>query len=148
LITVLPTILDNGDSIITKKNIALSLIEKNGEAIIIRTLPNNHSKLSQQYSNTNPTYLETDAMKYIVDLGYEHLLIDTPSVDREQDNGILAAHHLFWNYPNNPQLQKTITELIFVPNTVLDGTYFLNLQMAAFENDASPSKPVLYAILN
>ncbi len=147
LITVLPTILDNGDSVITKKNIELSLPEKKGEAIIIRTLPNNHSKLSQQYSNTNPTYIEAEAMKYIVELGYEHLLIDTPSVDREQDNGVLAAHHLFWDYPNNTQLHKTITELIFVPNTVLDGTYFLNLQIAAFENDASPSKPVIYPII-
>jgi arylformamidase len=148
LITVLPTILDNGDSVITKKNIELSLLEKKGEAIIIRTLPNGHSKLSQQYSNTNPTYIDADGMKYIVDLGYEHLLIDTPSVDREQDNGILAAHHIFWDYPNNTQLHKTITELIFVPNTILDGTYFLNLQIAAFENDASPSKPVIYNILS
>jgi hypothetical protein len=27
-----------------------------------------------------------------------------------------------------------------------DGFYFLNLQIASFENDASPSKPVLYKI--
>jgi hypothetical protein len=27
---------------------------------------------------------------------------------------------------------------------VKDGSYLLNLQMAPFENDASPSKPVLY----
>jgi arylformamidase len=147
LITVLPNILENDDSVITKKNIELSLPEKKGEAIIIRTLPNSHSKLSAQYSNTNPTYITAEAMQYIVELGYEHLLIDTPSVDREQDNGVLAAHHLFWNYPNNVQVHKTITEMIFVPNTVLDGTYFLNLQIASFENDASPSKPVLYMII-
>jgi hypothetical protein len=34
----------------------------------------------------------------------------------------------------------------FCFNEVKDGTYLLNLQIA-FENDASPSKPVLYAIL-
>jgi hypothetical protein len=34
----------------------------------------------------------------------------------------------------------------FVSDEVKDGTY-LNLQIASFENDASPSKPVLYAIL-
>jgi arylformamidase len=147
LITVLPTTLENNDTVITEKNIALSLPEKKGEAIIIRTLPNNHSKTSQQYSNTNPTYLTKEAMAYIVKLGYEHLLIDTPSVDREQDEGVLAAHHLFWDYPNNTQLHKTITEMIFVPNTVLDGTYFLNLQIASFENDASPSKPIIYAMV-
>ena len=77
----------------------------------------------------------------------EHLLIDLPSVDREKDEGKLTAHHIFWDYPNNTQLQKTITELIYVPNDVLDGTYLLNLQIASFENDATPSKPVLYKIV-
>jgi hypothetical protein len=38
--------------------------------------------------------------------------------------------------------------MIFVPDEVKDGTYLLNLQIASFENDASPSKPVLYAIFN
>jgi hypothetical protein len=31
---------------------------------------------------------------------------------------------------------------------VKDGAYLLNLQIASFENDASPSKPILYAVLN
>jgi len=35
-----------------------------------------------------------------------------------------------------------------VPNTIYDGTYFLNLMIAPIENDASPSKPVLYKINN
>jgi hypothetical protein len=34
-----------------------------------------------------------------------------------------------------------------VPNDIDDGTYFLNLQIAPFENDATPSKPILYKIL-
>jgi hypothetical protein len=40
----------------------------------------------------------------------------------------------------------TITELIFVPNTAMDGLYLLNLQVAAFENDAAPSRPVIFAL--
>jgi hypothetical protein len=44
------------------------------------------------------------------------------------------------------RLDCTITEMIFVPNEVKDGSYLLNLQMAPFENDASPSKPILYKI--
>ncbi len=40
-----------------------------------------------------------------------------------------------------------ITEFIFVPNKVKDGSYLLNLQMASFENDASPSRPVLFKFL-
>ena len=73
------------------------------------------------------------------------MLIDLPSVDREQDEGKLLAHHLFWKYPNNTRIDCTITELIYVPNQVMDGTFFLNLQIASFESDASPSKPLLYA---
>ena len=40
----------------------------------------------------------------------------------------------------------TITEMIYVNDAVKDGSYILNLQFASFENDASPSKPVLYKI--
>ena len=40
----------------------------------------------------------------------------------------------------------TITELIYVDGAILDGSYLLNLQIASFELDASPSKPVLYKV--
>jgi hypothetical protein len=36
--------------------------------------------------------------------------------------------------------------MIFVDNEVKDGSYLLNLQIASFENDASPSKPILFEI--
>ena len=77
-----------------------------------------------------------------------------PSVDKEHDEGKLVAHKAFWNVTDvtnlNPdaRINATITELIFVANEVTDGSYLLNLQIAAFENDASPSKPILYVILN
>jgi len=41
------------------------------------------------------------------------------------------------------RIDSTITELIYVPNEVLDGAYLLNLQIAPFESDASPSRPLL-----
>ena len=43
-------------------------------------------------------------------------------------------------------IDATITEMIFVDDTVDDGSYILNLQIASFENDASPSKPIIYII--
>jgi arylformamidase len=70
-----------------------------------------------------------------------------PSVDRELDGGKLNAHHIFWNYPAKQQSQKTITEFIFVSNKIVDGAYLLNINIAPFENDASPSKPILYKIM-
>lgn len=147
LITVLPEELENGDRVISKRTIELCLEGRKGEALIIRTLSNSDAKLHAHYSNTNPAYISKEAIEYILTLGYDHLLLDLPSVDKEVDNGVLAAHHAFWEYPHNTQLQRTITEMIYVPNDVYDGTYILNIQIAPFENDASPSKPVLYKVM-
>lgn len=147
LITILPTQLLNGDYVITKKALQICLQDVVApEALVIRTLSNGINKLTHQYSNTNPPYILKEGIEYLNELGIEHLLIDMPSIDRENDEGKLEAHHAFWNYPNNPQLHKTITEFIYVSNEVYDGTYILNLQIAPFENDASPSKPILYKV--
>ncbi|RTZ04375.1 cyclase family protein [Flavobacterium bomense] len=158
LISVVPE-MQGGDLVITLDNIstALDVILKLGvpkEALIIRTLPNFKIKKSLKYSNTNPPYLNEDAALFIRESGIQHLLIDLPSVDKEHDERKLLAHKAFWNVTdvNNlnaeARLNCTITEMIFVADEVKDGGYLLNLQIASFENDASPSKPVLYAILN
>ena len=44
-------------------------------------------------------------------------------------------------------LENTITELAFIPEKIKDGKYILNLQIAAFVSDASPSRPILFEIL-
>jgi kynurenine formamidase len=142
----------NEDGIITKNQIEKALNGATPEAIIIRTLPNNSDKLSKKYSNTNPPYLSEDAAIFIRQKGIQHLLIDLPSVDKENDQGKLLAHKAFWNVKDvndlNPdaRINCTITEMIFVNNEIKDGNYLLNLQIAPFENDASPSKPILYQI--
>ena len=123
---------------------SLEGFDLNVEALIIRTKPNDHSKTNRQYSGTNFPYLTLGAMQRIVDAGVQHLLIDLPSVDREEDGGALVAHHLFWNVPAEPNFQKTITELIYVPNEISDGNYVLNLQVSNFANDAAPSRPMLF----
>ena len=135
------------DSVITRDQMEKVFVNNNAKAIVIRTLPNTEEKLEMQYSSTNPTFVGFKAIQFLIDNGIEHLLIDTPSVDKEEDGGALISHHTFWEYPNNTQTQRTISELIFVPNTIADGTYFINMQIASFENDASPSKPILYEIL-
>lgn len=135
-----------GDKLITLAQIKTAIGNHKPQALVVRTLPNEQEKLAHQYSNTNPAYLALEAAKFITENGIDHLLIDLPSVDKEVDNGALLAHKAFWDYPNNIQFQKTITELIYVNNSILDGEYILNLQIAPFENDASPSKPVLYKI--
>jgi kynurenine formamidase len=117
-------------------------------ALVIRTLPNSVKKLNQQYSGNNPPYFEYQALKYLSGCGVKHLLTDLPSVDREQDEGALLAHKAFWHYPEKTRTDCTITELIYVENSIRDGLYFLNLMISSLENDASPSKPVLYPVVN
>ncbi|GGG39886.1 cyclase family protein [Bizionia arctica] len=135
------------DFVISKKQIQFALGNKKRDAVVIRTIPNTTEKLSHQYSHTNPPYLLSEAAIYLREKGVNHLLIDLPSVDKEEDNGELLAHNAFWNTAGRKRMDATITEFIFVPNSVEDGTYFLNIQIAPFENDATPSKPVLYEIL-
>jgi arylformamidase len=136
----------NDDLIISADLIPSNI--NNSEALIIRTLPNSNDKLTKRYSGTNPAYFTNEAMKKIVSLGVKHLLIDLPSVDKENDEGKLSTHHIFWNYPKNPRNGCTITEIIYVPTEIADGSYILNLQIASFESDASPSKPILYKLKN
>jgi kynurenine formamidase len=141
------------DLVITKEAIEKELNGKTPEAIVIRTVPNEDSKKSRKYSHTNPPYLEETAAHFLRKSGVQHLLIDLPSVDKEKDQGKLLAHKAFWNVTDitnlnaDARLNATITELIFVEDTIQDGSYLLNLTIASFENDASPSKPVLYAVI-
>jgi kynurenine formamidase len=151
LVSVQPE-MQREDLVITKNQIANALNGKLPEAIIIRTFPNLESKKHLKYSHTNPPYLSEDAASFIRESGIKHLLIDLPSVDKEKDEGKLLAHKAFWNVTDvknlnaNARLDCTITEMIYVSDEVKDGSYLLNLQIASFENDASPSKPVLYKI--
>ena len=120
-------------------------------ALIVRTLPNDDSKLTRRYGSEIPPYFTTEAMEYIFDCGFKHLLVDMPSIDRTFDEGRLINHRIFWNVKPGSfevnaekRVNSTITELIYVPNEVEDGEYLLNLQIAPFAADASPSRPILF----
>ncbi len=143
LISLSPLEQANGDRIISIPTLPEGL---DVEALIIRTLPNSGSKKSLNYADTNPPFLALDGIKVLNDFHIKHLLIDLPSVDKEKDGGELAFHHAFWEVPHVNRIERTITELIFVDEKIIDGEYILELQVAPFENDASPSRPVLYKI--
>lgn len=146
LVTVEPSILANGDQVIVKEQLEQIFQEPEVKALIIRSLPNDDSKLARNYSGSNPPYFHHEAITYLVEQGVDHLLTDLPSVDREEDEGKLLAHKAFWQYPGKVRDWATITELIYVPEDVEDGLYLLNMQITSLELDASPSKPVLYRL--
>jgi arylformamidase len=121
-------------------------------ALVVRTLPNGSDKRTRDYGGPNaPPYLTLEAMRWVVDMGIRHLLVDLPSVDRSHDQGRLAGHRIFWGLPSGgtdagaaTRPDATITELVFVANEVPDGRYALSLQLPPFLTDAAPSRPLLY----
>lgn len=144
LVTVSPQ--QSGDDFVITRDTTVPLIKHQAEALIIRTAPNDASKKNRRYSNTNPPYMEPALAAHLAAQGYHHLLIDLPSVDREVDGGALLAHRAFWQYPQHTRTACTITELIYVDDSVKDGLYLLNLQIMSLKMDASPGKPILYKL--
>ena len=102
---------------------------------------------------TPPPFFSFEAMEYINSRNVQHLLVDLPSIDRTFDEGKLSGHHTYWNVvqgshdvdPTTHSL-RTITEMIYVPMEVADGSYLLNLHVAPFVGDAAPSRPLLYLL--
>ena len=114
-------------------------------ALVIRSGPESERR-NRNWSGANAPYLSSEALSWLADQGYEHLLLDLPSVDREEDGGALAGHRAWWRYPHATRLQATITELIVVPDQLAPGRYLLHLQVPHMQSDAAPSQPVLYAV--
>jgi kynurenine formamidase len=147
LISIYPAKKDE-DYVITLSDVIGHLNGSSPEALIIRTLPNDQSKMTRQYSGTNPPYLEPELCTYLAKIGVKHLLVDLPSVDKEVDNGLLMAHKNFWQYPLPIRKDCTITELVYISNNIADGAYLLNLQVLNIDLDASPSQPILYKLIS
>jgi arylformamidase len=147
---------EEGDTFISRQVLEQALKQDHRgfhRALIIRTIPNEKTKMNRRYMSHPPAFFSLDAMEFLVQLGVEHLLVDLPSVDRTFDEGKLSAHHIFWNMKpgshdasSKAQFHNTITEMIFVPDEIADGRYVLNLQIAPFVADASPSRPMIYPL--
>ena len=121
-------------------------------ALIVRTLPNDKTKLARRYRDGTP-YFQPAAMGLCAGIGVEHLLTDLPSLDPMHDGGKLAAHYAFWGLlPGERRGERatrphcTVTEMIYVPDEASDGYYLLDLQLPAFMSDAAPSRPIIYPL--
>lgn len=146
LVSISPRQMEGGDRVIDEGLLGDALGGKTLPALIIRTLPNGPEKKSARYSGQNPPFFTPSALAMLREKGVDHLLVDLPSVDREDDGGELLSHRAFWNYPHQTRWHSSITELIYVPSDIEDGRYGLELQVLALECDASPSRPLLYRL--
>jgi kynurenine formamidase len=144
-----------GDRLVTRRSLEQSWPRAPFEprALVIRTLPNPPDKQRQDYSDLTPPYLSGDAAALLVERHIEHLVVDLPSIDRAHDEGRLTAHRLFFGLPPGSttltqaaRARSTVTELAYIPDSVADGAYLLELQVPALGGDAVPSRPLLYPI--
>lgn len=149
---------DQHDLLLCKESltVALNCLHTNTKALIIRTLPNSQNKLTCAYgADVQPAFFTHEAMHWLVtETQIDHLLVDLPSVDRLDDGGLLSNHRLFWNikpgvhqHHEQQWSHKTITEMVYVPNHLKDGTYGLSLQLPRLNLDAVPSNPLLYPLV-
>ena len=143
---------DDNEMVICKQLLSSEfnkVLRYNVTSLIIRTLPNLASKKYLTYSENKPPFFTNDAIMFLIKNNIKHVIVDIPSLDRIDDKGILGNHRIFWSKSNksmnnvNKNSNSTITELAFIPNNILDGFYFLNIQLPHFRCDAAPSRPIL-----
>jgi len=148
-----------GDRVITKDSLKRSVDEvlrtfERGEfeALAVRALgtygPTVHS--ARRYTDSNPPYFSHEAIGYVVEeLGVQHLLVDLPSVDREECGPLMPNHSIFFglepgvrDVSTSKRCKTTVTELCNLHKGIADGEYILSLQVAPIEMDAAPSRPI------
>lgn len=146
--------LRRNDMVITRAALQEALAHHSPDfmtALILRTFPNDAGKPLRDYAKNPAPFFSAEAMQDIVAFGVQHLLVDMPSIDRADDDGMLSNHRIFWGLqPGAKQAEtpsrRTVTELVYAPDSVDNGKYLLNLQVSAFAGDAAPSRPVLYKV--
>lgn len=123
------------------------------DALIIRTLPNDDSKRQRNYADAAAyPVLSRESINWLAAQNLAHLLIDTPSLDRAQDSGQLVNHRSWWGLSESSgthdaiHASRSVTEMIFVPDGVLDGHYWLNIELQPLIADAVSSRPVIYPV--
>lgn len=114
------------------------------EALVLRT---------GDGAGSPPPYLTREAAALAAARGIRHLVLELPSVDREDDGGRLAGHREFFGLPaastalaDAKRADCTVTELALVPASCRDGAGALQLQVTPWLGDAVPSRPLWFAL--
>ncbi len=132
------------DLIISSSDWSNLQIQDNVNTLVIRTIPNSNEKESANYSGSNPAYVAPGFIKQMIQEGIEHLIIDLPSIDKEKDGGALKAHKAFWQFPETINKERTISEMVYIPDILEDGLYLCSINPLPFQLDAAPSSITLF----
>jgi arylformamidase len=145
LLTIEPKLL-NDEKVIDESFFENLDNSNHATVMMVRTLPNSKDKLKQNYSNTNPPFFTKEAVALLQTKGFKHLITDLPSIDKESDDGKLAAHKTWFVENGNIPKDRTISELVYFSNEVSDAFYFVSIQCPKIETDAVPSSIKLYPV--
>jgi len=123
------------------------------EALVVRTLPNDPARMVRAYLDA-PDYpiFGPQAMDWLSAQPLKHLLVDMPSLDIPRDEGKLANYRAWWGLDGRPAPpgfdpgRRSVTEMVFVPDELADGLYWLHLELAPLVGEATPSRPMLYPV--
>lgn len=143
LVTIQPKSVGN-DWVIDAEVLSTLSNQEQATALLVRTLPNQAEKLVHQYAGTNPPFFTVDGIQKIKALGFKHLLTDLPSIDKEQDDGLLAAHKQWFLTNGSADKAHTITEFIYAEKNIPDGMFGLAIRLPKIETDAVPSSVLIY----
>ncbi|MEB3238508.1 MAG: cyclase family protein [Candidatus Sericytochromatia bacterium] len=114
------------------------------EAVVIRLAPPMDGP--RDWSGLARRFITAEAAGWLREQGCRHVVTDLPSLEPEWDGGALAAHRAFWGLGAGERptggSAHTITEMAWLPAALPDGIGLLNLQIAPFDRDAAPARPV------
>lgn len=155
--------LDN-DWVICSESLYLDQESHDIQALIIHCSWTIESRI-RDYSGKNPPYFTPKAMKTIVSMfpKVDHLLVDLPSIEREDSGNQVFNHRIFFRADDplflsldthhdieselkaNQFLNRTITENCYINDLpITKGLFWLNLQLSNMQNcDAVPSRPMI-----
>jgi len=117
--------------------------------VVVLRLDDARGHAGRAWSGTNPPYFTRELCALLRAWGTHHVVVELPSLDREDDGGTVPAHHAFFGVESGARAlarapePRTVTELAVVPDDVTDGECLLDLQVAPIRSDAAPSRPML-----
>jgi len=135
------------DLVVTRALLEAAQIDASIVSLVVKTTKTDQVGEVHDFSGTNPPYFHPDAIAYLVDLGIAHLVVDLPSVDREEDGGKVLSHKTFWAKSVSTHRENcTITELVFIPESLDPGLYLLSISPVKLNLDAAMSRVILYQL--
>ena len=93
------------EKVISKESIEVSYKKhklNNPLSMIIRTLPNPKEKQFYSFTENYPPFFTNDSLIFLSNK-IQHLVVDIPSIDRMEDDGILGNHRIFWSSHDDPK---------------------------------------------